>query len=139
MNIQIVTVADTTYTTNSAISCTVPTLAGEITVLNRHVPLVSLLQPGVIKIIHQDQSEEYVAISTGLVEVSTVPDQDTEITILADQADRAMSLDLGTVQAAKERAEKALATPQTLSEEEYSTLLATLAMEEARIKAGAKL
>lgn len=139
MKLQVSTIAETTYTSNNVVSCTIPTEAGEITVLNRHIPLVSILQPGVIKVVHEDNTVEFLAISKGMLEVRAVPGQETEIVVLADQADRAKSLDLSKVEAAKERAKKALEQPQTLSEKEYKDLLANLAMQEARIKASSRL
>ena len=140
MVLQISTIAETTYQSDNVKSATIPTKAGEITVLNRHIPLISLLQSGVIKVVHTDDSIEFVAISEGVVEVRTTPGaDDTEIILLADQADRAQSIDTSVVERAKKRAEEALAQPQTLSEQEYKTLIADLAMQEARIKASSKL
>jgi F-type H+-transporting ATPase subunit epsilon len=139
MKLQISTIAETTYTSDNVRSCTIPTADGEITVLNRHISLVSLLQPGVIKVVHTDESVEYLAVSTGIIEVRTAPNQPTQVIVLADQADRAGSLDLSVVEAAKAQAESALQQQQTLSEEEYKTLVADLAMQEARIKAGSRI
>ena len=136
MKLQVATIAKTTYASDNVSSCTVPTLSGEITILNRHVPLVSLLKPGVVKVVHEDDSVEFLAVSTGMLEVRTSNDElDTKIVILADQADRAGEVDLDVVEKAKERARVALEQPQTLSEEEYKVMVADLAMQEARIKA----
>jgi len=139
MKLQVITIAETTYSSDNVTSCTIPTAAGEITVLNRHIPLISLVQPGVIKVVHKDNEIEFLAISKGLLEVRTTADNDTEIVILADQADRAKSLDMSVVERARERAKQALEKPQTLSETEYRNLVADLAMQEARIKAGSRL
>ena len=138
MKLQISTIAKTTYESADVDRVTVPTEAGEITILNRHIPLISLLKPGVVKIIHTDKTEEFLAVSTGAIEVQSNVDEPTKIIILADQADRAGSIDLEVVQKAKERATAALAKPQTLSEKEYKTLIADLAMQEARIKAATR-
>ena len=140
MRLQISTIITTTYESDTVKSVSIPTAAGEITVLNRHIPLVSILKPGVLKVVHNDGSIEFIAISTGVVEVRTEPgEKDTEIIVLADQADRALEIDTTVVEKAKQRATEALARPQTLSEEEYKTLVADLAMQEARIKASSRL
>lgn len=138
MKLRVITIAKTTYSSNNVSSCSIPTLAGEITVLNRHIPLITLLRPGVIKVVHEDKVEEYLAITSGLVEIRTSPDTPTEIIILADQADRASSIDLLVVERARARAKEALEKPQTLSEDEYKTLVADLAMQEAWVKASAR-
>ncbi len=139
MKLQVSTISETTYESDNVVSCTLPTMAGEITVLNRHISLISLLKPGVIKVVHKDDSVEYLAISTGMIEVRTVAEIDTEIVVLADQAERATTIDTEVVVKAKQRAKEALERPQTLSKEEYETLVADLAMQEARIKASARL
>ena len=139
MKLQISTIEKIVYTSDDVTSCTVPTQAGEITVLNKHISLVSLLSPGVIKVLHFEGEVEYLAISTGVIEVNTIIGEDTQIVVLADQADRAKQIDLSAVKKAKERAKEALSKPQTLSKEEYETLVADLAMQEARVKATSRL
>ena len=42
---------------------------GEITILDHHRPLISILTPGVIKVTTQDNTDEYFPIQNGLVEV----------------------------------------------------------------------
>ena len=83
MKLQISTIAKTTYESADVDRVTVPTEAGEITILNRHIPLISLLKPGVVKIIHTDKTEEFLAVSTGAIEVQSNVDEPTKIIILA--------------------------------------------------------
>lgn len=50
-------------------SVTCPTLAGEITVLNHHIPLITIVDKGTIKIIDDQKKELYIEVSTGTLEV----------------------------------------------------------------------
>ena len=45
------------------------TVSGEITVLDNHRPLVSLLVGGVVKITDNEQKDHYVPIASGFLEV----------------------------------------------------------------------
>lgn len=52
-----------------AVSLTCPTTSGEITVLDQHAPLISVLKGGTIKIIDKSNTEHYVRVSSGFLEV----------------------------------------------------------------------
>jgi F-type H+-transporting ATPase subunit epsilon len=45
------------------------TATGEITILNHHRPLISILKNGVMKIIDTNKKEWYIPISSGFLEV----------------------------------------------------------------------
>ena len=47
---------------------TVPTRNGEITVLPNHIPLVSVLEPGVIEVIKSNGEREVMSVSGGFIE-----------------------------------------------------------------------
>ncbi len=79
---------------------TVPTVQGEISILARHVPLVTLINPGEIRI-KKNNEVEYMAISGGFVQV--IPNK---VIILADAAERAEEIDLERAERARERAQK---------------------------------
>ncbi len=66
---------------------TVPTVTGEITVLEHHVPYATVLSPGNLKYVHfvqhgaeKREQEETFPITGGFLEVR----QDNEVRILAD-------------------------------------------------------
>ncbi|PIR57641.1 MAG: ATP synthase F1 subunit epsilon [Parcubacteria group bacterium CG10_big_fil_rev_8_21_14_0_10_38_31] len=80
---------------------TIPTKAGEITVLPEHIPLISILKPGVIEIKTQEKDKEIVAVSGGFIEVLK-----DKIVILADTAERAEEIDIEKAEEAIKRAEK---------------------------------
>ena len=45
------------------------TMTGEITILNHHRPLISILKKGVMKIIDVNKKEWYIPVSSGFLEV----------------------------------------------------------------------
>ncbi len=47
------------------------TASGEITVLEHHRPLISVLKEGVIKIIDKDKKEHYIPVNSGFLEVKS--------------------------------------------------------------------
>ncbi|MEK3888501.1 F0F1 ATP synthase subunit epsilon [Bacillus sp. FSL K6-3431] len=76
--------------------------SGEIGILPGHIPMVAPLQIGAVRIT-KDNSTEYVAVSGGLLEVR--PDQ---VTILAQTAERAESINIDRAEDARKRAESHL-------------------------------
>ena len=81
----------------------IPTTSGEVTILPNHIPLVSVLQAGEIKITDKD-GEHVLAVAGGFLEVR----DNNEIVILADNAERAEEIDLERAEEARKRAEKEL-------------------------------
>lgn len=80
-----------------------PGMAGEMGILPDHAPVLTLLKYGVIRI-RQQGREKMFAVSGGMAEV-----QPDIVTILADAAENIEEIDVVRAQAAKKRAEEALA------------------------------
>lgn len=82
-----------------------PTLDGEIGVLQDHMPLVSVATTGAIAIRRAshdpDSQREYFAVNGGVIEVA-----DNSLRVLVDEADHADELNEAEVQKALARAEK---------------------------------
>ncbi len=82
-----------------------PTLDGEIGVLQDHMPLVSVATTGAIAVRRNpkdsDAQREYFATNGGVVEVS-----DNTLRVLVDEADHADDINEAEVQKALERAHK---------------------------------
>ena len=76
---------------------------GEITVLSNHVPLVSNLRAGEVRL-KKNGEESFLVASTGFLEVRP----GNQVVILADTAERAEELELEKIEEAKERARKFL-------------------------------
>jgi F-type H+-transporting ATPase subunit epsilon len=83
----------------------VPGAAGEMGFKEGHIPLLSGLQVGEIRV-HSGSKLEHLATSGGFVE--TRPDG---VVILAETAEPADEIDVERAQAARSRAEKRLARP----------------------------
>lgn len=82
-----------------------PTLDGQIGVLQDHMPLVSVATTGAIMVRRNakdpDSAREYFATNGGVIEVSG-----NTLRVLVDEADRAEEINEAEVQRALERAEK---------------------------------
>lgn len=81
---------------------TLPTTSGEIGVLPNHVPLMSIIKPGEVKI-KKDSQIIYLATYGGCIEVHS-----NGIRVLADAADHADEIDELKVLEAKKQAEMAM-------------------------------
>lgn len=81
---------------------TIPTRDGEITVLPNHEPLITALVPGVL-IVHAEGKEHSFAIGGGVAEITAM-----SVTITADMVEDGTSLDIDTIRAKKEEAQKLL-------------------------------
>jgi len=108
---------------------TLPTTAGEITVLKDHIPLVATLVSGMATV-HKGGEEEYLAVSGGFVEVRP----GNRVIVLADTAERAEELDLEKVEEARVRAAKALEEKREATDISNAAMLASLEREMARVK-----
>ena len=82
-----------------------PTLDGEIGVLQDHMPLVSVAATGVIAVRRQprdpDSAREFFATNGGMIDV-----QGNALRVLVDEADHADDINEAEAQAAMERAQK---------------------------------
>jgi F-type H+-transporting ATPase subunit epsilon len=82
-----------------------PTMDGEIGVLQDHMPLVSVAQTGVVAVRRQpkdsDSQREFFAINGGAIEV-----ENNVLRVLVDEADNADDINEAEVQKALERAKK---------------------------------
>jgi len=112
---------------------TIPTMSGEITVLPNHIPLVSILQAGELKIVDKD-GEHHIAVAGGFLEVRG----DNEIIILADNAERAEEIDLERAEEARQQAEKQMQQADAVANVDFARLQAVIDREMNRIKVGKK-
>ena len=76
--------------------------SGELGILPGHIPLVAPLQIGAVRLKNGSKTE-YVAVSGGFLEV-----RPEEVTILAQAAETAESIDFARAEEAKARAEQLL-------------------------------
>ncbi|GIN69739.1 ATP synthase epsilon chain [Bacillus sp. J14TS2] len=76
--------------------------SGELGILPGHIPMVAPLQIGAVRLNKGNQTE-FVAVNGGFVEV-----QQEKVTILAQTAEKADSIDIARAEEAKKRAERLL-------------------------------
>ena len=112
IHFQLVTLSGTKFD-DDVYEVTVPTLEGEIGVLDHHMPLIAVAKNGVIAVRRNardtDVQREFFAINGGAVEVVN-----NKLRVLVDEADHADDINQAEAEAAMERAKqmKAEATDQ---------------------------
>jgi F-type H+-transporting ATPase subunit epsilon len=110
-----------------------PGEAGELGILPGHMPLMTRIKPGAVRVKVPDQAEEeLVFVAGGILEV-----QPGLVTVLADTAIRGKDLDEAKALEAKRLAEEALQNKST--ELDYAKAQAELAEAIAQIAAIQKL
>jgi F-type H+-transporting ATPase subunit epsilon len=80
-----------------------PGEAGELGILPEHIPLLTRIKPGTVRIRRQGAEEEVIYVSGGMMEV-----QPDAVTILADTSVRAHDLDEAKAMEAERLAKEAL-------------------------------
>jgi len=103
---------------------------GELGILPNHAPLIASLEIGVVAY-KEDGKENKIAVSGGFMEIAN-----NKVTILANTAETAESIDLQRAEAAKERAEKRLKEKSPDTDLDRAEVALKRAM--ARIKATGK-
>ena len=106
-----------------------PGEAGELGILPGHMPLMTRIRPGAVRLkLPQQEAEELVFVAGGLLEV-----QPGLVTVLADTAIRGKDLDEAKASEAKQKAEEAIVNRG--SELDYARAQAELAEAVAQLAA----
>jgi F-type H+-transporting ATPase subunit epsilon len=93
-----ITTAERTVFSEEVESVVVPGAEGQLGILPRHAPLLTLLQPGELRI-RKDGDEIIMAITGGFMEVLS-----NRVIVLADAAERADEIDEARAEAGRQRA-----------------------------------
>ncbi len=101
---------------------------GELGILPGHMPLMTRIKPGAVRIKLPEGKEELIFVAGGLLEV-----QPGLVTVLADTAIRGADLDQAKALEAKKRAEEALASRS--AEMDYARAQAELSEAIAQLSA----
>jgi F-type H+-transporting ATPase subunit epsilon len=110
-----------------------PGEAGELGIYPRHIPLITRIKPGAVRIKPAGGGEEQlIFVAGGILEV-----QPKVITVLADTAIRGADLDEAKANEALKKAEEAMAKAQDKAE--IATLQSEFAMMAAQVAAIRKL
>jgi F-type H+-transporting ATPase subunit epsilon len=106
-----------------------PGSEGQLGILPRHAPLMTVLAPGEVVVRRQGEEDLYFAVGGGWMEVR--PDK---VTILARSAERSDEIDLQRAEAARTSAAQLLA--EGVSSEDRSGIELSLKRSQTRIKVG---
>jgi F-type H+-transporting ATPase subunit epsilon len=105
---------------------------GELGIYPGHAPLITALNPGMVRLVKQFGEEEVIYVAGGMLEV-----QPGSVTVLADTAVRAEDLDEQAAQEAKRRAEEHIANAG--ADFDYAEAAAELAEAMAQLRLIQKL
>jgi len=118
---------------DSVSQVTLPTASGQITVLEDHIPLVSILSVGELYTKKENGEEVFLSVAGGFVKIAN-----NQVSVLADTAERAEDIDLEKAQEAKQKAEEALEKARNEEDVDYTALMAKIEKELARVKVARK-
>lgn len=110
-------------------SVSLPTLNGEITVLDHHIPLITQILPGELTITHKNGKKDYFATGGGFAEITG-----SQVSVLTDLAENEREINEKLVEEARKRAEAALAKREIMSEEEIALTEANLLKSLAQLR-----
>jgi F-type H+-transporting ATPase subunit epsilon len=127
LKVEIVTAERIVYSEEGVDEVIVPGVEGELGVLTLHAPLLTMIQPGVMRIKKGDDEID-MAITGGFIEV-----RENRVTILADAAERAEEIDVVRAEEARRRAKRLLEERE--AEVDLARAEAALARALARIRA----
>ncbi|MBE2205865.1 MAG: ATP synthase F1 subunit epsilon [Chthoniobacterales bacterium] len=118
LHLEIVTPEQKTYS-DDVDSVVIPGVEGELGVLPQHVPLMTQLLPGELRVIKGGE-ELRLAVGEGFVEITA-----EKVAVLTDMAVKESDIDESAAEAAIRRAEEAM-KDNKLGDEEYATVKASL-------------
>jgi F-type H+-transporting ATPase subunit epsilon len=129
LNVDIVTAERLVYSEQEVDELIVPGIAGELGVLPLHAPLLTMIQPGVLRVVKGGE-EVAMAITGGFIEV-----RDNRVTILADAAERGEEIDTARAEEARRRAEQQLAAgePSDVAQAEAALKRALMRLKAAEM------
>ena len=91
---------DRVFYTGSADMIEFNTIDGQIGVYKNHIPMTTVIEPGVV-IIHEEDRQKVAAIHSGFAEILG-----DKVTLLAEVAEWPDEIDLNRAEAARDRAEE---------------------------------
>jgi F-type H+-transporting ATPase subunit epsilon len=103
-----------------------PGIDGQLGILPRHAPLMTILKPGELTVRKEGEEDLYVAVSGGFMEVLG-----NRVSILADACERSDEIDEERAQRAVQRAQERLANRD--SDMDLEKGMASLSRAQARV------
>jgi len=133
LKFKIATPEKVVYENEAVEQATIPTMDGEITVMPNHIPLVSVLKAGEMRIVDKAGSHP-IAVAGGFLEVRG----NNEIVILADNAERVEEIDVARAEEAHKKAQEQMEKIKNVQDVDYARLQAVIDREMNRINVGKK-
>jgi F-type H+-transporting ATPase subunit epsilon len=127
LRVDIVTAERVVYSEEGVDEVVAPGVEGELTVLPMHAPLLTMIKPGVMRIVKGGEDID-MAITGGFLEV-----REDRVTILADAAERAEEIDTVRAEEARRRAQRLL--EERVSEVDLTAAAAALQRALIRLRA----
>lgn len=128
LRVQIVTAEREVFAEDAADMVVAPGAEGVVGILPRHAPLLTTLNPGVVRI-KKGGSEESMAVGGGFLQVAR-----DQVLILADTAERAEDIDEARAEEGRRRARETLAESVRSGQRlQAETARFAIRREEARI------
>jgi F-type H+-transporting ATPase subunit epsilon len=129
LRVQIVTAEREVFAEDAVDMVVAPGAEGVVGILPRHAPLLTTLQPGVVRIKHGG-TEDAMSVGGGFLQVAR-----DQVLILADTAERADEVDEARAEEARRRATQTLAEAVTSGQRlQAEAARIALRREEARIQ-----
>jgi len=129
LRVQVVTAEREVFVEDGVDMVVAPGAEGVVGILPRHAPLLTTLQPGVVRI-KSGGAEEALSVGGGFLQVAR-----DQVLILADTAERATEVDESRAEEARRRAREMLAEAITSGQRlQAETARFALRREEARIQ-----
>ncbi|NDK09276.1 ATP synthase F1 subunit epsilon [Candidatus Gracilibacteria bacterium] len=103
MKLKVLSFSGESFSHDTVLSVTIMTKSGEITVLNRHSPMIASIEPCVLYTVFKDENgmsqREDFAVGSGVIEV-----HNSSVKIMADMLIDVEEVDLDQAEIAKQRA-----------------------------------
>jgi len=103
LTVEIVTAERQVYNETDVDMVVAPGSEGVVGILPKHAPLLTMLRPGSLRV-KKNGTEQEMAVGGGFLQVNN-----NRVLILADHAERADEIDSALAEAARQKAEQALA------------------------------
>ena len=129
IQLKIITPEDIVYDSGDIDEISIPTEAGEITVLPNHSPLVSIIKTGEIRL-KKSGERLGLAISKGILEVRP----DSQIVILADRSEHAHDIDVDRAEDAYGRARDLMMKKEEKTDIDFARFEVLMEKELNRVK-----
>ena len=125
MNLEIITAERSVYS-GEVDMVIAPGLDGQLGILPKHAPLITVLKPGELTVKKSGEEDMYVAVSGGFMEVIG-----NRVSVLADACERSDEIDEARAEHAMQRAQERLA--QRGSDMELERAMSSLQRAQIRV------